>query len=90
METIKPFDVDSMRVKASVRIHTMFKGAPFIYVKYRGNYAEDYCQYKDGVIATFTVWYRDMLVCTSMEELESAHDRAQDYIKSIPERPWAS
>ena len=35
MKTIKPFNSDDMRVKASERIHKMFKGAPFIYVKYK-------------------------------------------------------
>ena len=39
MGTIKPFDTDSMRIKASERIHKMFKGAPFIYVKYKDNFA---------------------------------------------------
>ena len=55
MNTIKPFNVDEMRTKASERIHKMFKGAPFIYVKYKNTFAEGYCQYKDGVTAFFTV-----------------------------------
>lgn len=62
METIKPFtSIREMRIRASERIHAMFKGAPVICVKYRDNFAEGYCQYMDGVIATFTVWYRDLL-----------------------------
>ena len=79
MGTIKPYDVDSMRVKASQRIHTMFRNVPFIYIKY-----------KDGLIVTFTVWYRDMLICTSVEEVTSQHEKAMEYINSIPETPWAS
>lgn len=33
METIKPYNVDEMRTKASIRIHSMFKGAPVIVIK---------------------------------------------------------
>ena len=90
MGTIKPFNVDDMRVRASVRIHNMFKGAPFIYIKYKDTFAEGYCQYKDGITAFFTVWYRDMLVSISMEHPQSQHERALEYINSIPEKPWAS
>lgn len=61
MGTIKPFDVADMRIKASERIHKMFRGAPFIYIKYKNTFAEGYCQYKDGVTAFFTVWYRDIV-----------------------------
>ena len=57
MGTIKPYNVDEMRVKASERIHKMFKGAPFIYIKYKDTFAEGYCQYKDGIKAFFTVWF---------------------------------
>ena len=88
MGTIKPYNVDDMRVKASERIHKMFKGAPFIYIKYKDTFAEGYCQYKDGVIAFFEVWYRDMLVHTN-EEL-SPHEKAMAYVKSLEEKPWAS
>ena len=35
METIRPYNTDEMRIKASERIHKMFKGAPFIYIKYK-------------------------------------------------------
>ena len=90
MTTIRPYNVDDMRVKASERIHKMFKGAPFIYIKYKNTFAEGYCQYKDGVKAFFTVWYRDLLIRTSEEEPGSPHDKAVEYINSIPERPWAS
>lgn len=90
MGTIKPYDVDTMRVKASQRIHTMFRDVPFIYIKYKDTFAEGYCQYKDGLIVTFTVWYRDMLICTSVEEVTSQHEKAMEYINSIPETPWAS
>ena len=88
MGTIKPFNTDEMRVKASERIHQMFKGAPFIYIKYKETFAEGYCQYKDGVTAFFEVWYRDLLVRTSNNEHDSAHERAMAYIHSIPEKPW--
>ena len=90
MKTIRPYNIEDMRVKASVRIHTMFKGAPFIYIKYKDTFAEGYCQYKDGITAFFTVWYRDMLVSISMEHPQSQHERALEYINSIPEKPWAS
>ena len=88
MTTIRPYNVDGMRVKASERIHKMFKGAPFIYIKYKDTFAEGYCQYRDGVKAFFTVWYRDMLVKTS-EDL-SPHEKALAYIHSLEEKPWAS
>ena len=90
MGTIKPYDVDTMRVKASQCIHTKFRNVPFIYIKYKDTFAEGYCQYKDGLIVTFTVWYRDMLICTSVEEVTSQHEKAMEYINSIPERAWAS
>jgi hypothetical protein len=90
MGTIKPYNSDEMRVKASERIHSMFKNVPFIYIKYRDTYAEGYCQYKDGLVVSFTVWYRDLLIRTSEEEPESPHEKAVEYINSIPERPWAS
>ena len=90
MGTIKPYDVADMRIKASERIHKMFKGAPFIYIKYKNTFAEGYCQYKDGVTAFFTVWYRDMIVSTTVNETMSQHEKAMGYINSIPERPWAS
>ena len=90
MGTIKPYNSDEMRVKASERIHSMFKNVPFIYIKYRDTYAEGYCQYKDGLVVSFTVWYRDLLIHTSEEEPESPHEKAVEYINSIPERPWAS
>ena len=90
MGTIKPYNSDEMRVKASERIHSMFKNVPFIYIKYRDTYAEGYCQYKDGLVVSFTVWYRDLLMRTSEKEPESPHEKAVEYINSIPERPWAS
>ena len=90
MGTIKPYNSDEMRVKASERIHSMFKNVPFIYIKYRDTYAEGYCQYKDGLVVSFTVWYRDLLIRTCEEEPESPHEKAMEYINSIPERPWAS
>ena len=62
MGTIRPYNVDDMRIKVSERIHSMFKGAPVIIVKYKNTFAEGYCKYKDGVTAFFTVWYRDLLV----------------------------
>lgn len=83
MKTIKPFNVDEMRIKASERIHAMFKGAPVIVVKYKDNFADGYCQYKDGVTAFFTVWYRDMLVKTSEESFDGQHERAMQYINSM-------
>ena len=90
MGTIKPYDVDTMRVKASERIHRMFKNVPFLYIKYKDTFAEGYCQYKDGIKAFFTVWYRDLMVSTTTEEAVSPHEKAVEYINSIPERPWAS
>lgn len=83
MKTIKPFNVDEMRVKASERIHSMFKGAPVIVVKYKDNFADGYCQYRDGVTAFFTVWYRDMKVNTSDENFDGQHERAMAYINSM-------
>ena len=90
MGTIKPYNVDDMRIKASERIHKMFKGAPFIYIKYKDTFAEGYCQYKDGITAFFTVWYRDMLVHTSNEYEDCPHEKAMAYVKSLEEKPWAS
>ena len=83
MGTIKPYDVDTMRVKASERIHSMFKGAPVIIVKYKDTFAEGYCQYKDGVTAFFTVWYRDLLVKKEPVQVEGQHARAMAYINSL-------
>ena len=90
MGTIRPYNVDEMRIKASERIHSMFKGAPFIYIKYKNTFAEGYCQYKDGLTAFFTVWYRDLLVRTTETMEPRPHERAVEYINSIPETPWAS
>ena len=88
MTTIRPYNTDEMRIKASERIHRIFKGAPFIYIKYKDTFAEGYCQYKDGIKAFFTVWYRDMLVHTN-EEL-SPHEKALAYVHSLEKKPWAS
>ena len=90
MGTIKPFNTDSMRIKASERIHKMFKGAPFIYVKYKDTFAEGYCQYKDGVTASFEVWYRDMIIKTNDSNDICPHERALEYINSLPLKHWAS
>lgn len=75
MKTIQPFNTAEMRIRASERIHKMFRGVPFIYVKYRDNYAEGYAQYRDGIIACFTVWYRD-LVGERTVQSDSQHERA--------------
>ena len=83
MGTVKPFNVDEMRTKASERIHAMFKGVPVIVIKYKDNFAEGYCQYKDGVMAFFTVWYRDMLVMTDDMAYDGQHARAMAYINSL-------
>lgn len=83
MKTIRPYNVDDMRVKASERIHTMFRGAPVIVIKYKDTFAEGYAYYKDGVTAFFTVWYRDLLVRTNQTEADSQHDRAMAYIQSM-------
>ena len=88
MKTIRPYNVDDMRVKASERIHKMFKGAPFIYIKYKNTFAEGYCQYKDGVTAFFTVWYRDLIIRNA--EDSSPHEKALAYVHSLDEKPWAS
>ena len=88
--TIKPFNVEEKRVEVSQRIYSVFGKVPFLYVKYRDNYAEGYCQYKDGLMIGFTVWYRDMLVRTERYEPQSQHEKAVEYINSIQERPWAS
>ena len=80
MKTIRPFNSDEMRIKASERIHKMFKGAPFIFVKYKSTFAEGYCQYKDGTTAFFTVWYRDLI---SGVPRYGQHDYAMRYIQSI-------
>ncbi len=90
MKTIKAFNTDEMRVRASERIHAMFKGAPVIVVKYKNTFAEGYCQYKDGVTAFFTVWYRDLLVRTKGHSDISPHEKAMEYINSIPLKPWMS
>lgn len=88
MKTIRPYNTDEMRIKASERIHKMFKGAPFIYIKYKDTFAEGYCQYRDGVKAFFTVWYRDMIISTTEET--SPHEKALAYVHSLEEKPWAS
>lgn len=89
MKTIKAFNTDEMRVRASERIHAMFKGAPVIVVKYKNTFAEGYCQYKDGVTAFFTVWYRDLMVRTKERPEASPHEKALKYINSLKEKPWA-
>lgn len=83
MGTIKPYDVDTMRVKASERIHSMFKGASVIIIKYKNTFAEGYCQYKDGITAFFTVWYRDLLTKQEPVQVEGQHERAMAYINSL-------
>ena len=83
MGTIRPYNVDDMRIKASERIHSMFKGAPVIIVKYKNTFAEGYCQYKDGVTAFFTVWYRDLPVKQDPVQVEGQHERALAYINSL-------
>ena len=83
MGTIKPYDVDTMRVNASERIHTMFKGAPVIIIKYKDTFAEGYCQYKDGITAFFTVWYRDLLTKQEPVQVEGQHEKAMAYINSL-------
>ena len=88
--TIKPFNVEEKRVEASQRIYSVFGKVPFLYVKYRDNYAEGYCQYKNGQTVGFTVWYRDMIIRTDRYEAQSPHEKAMEYINSIPERAWAS
>ena len=90
MKTIRPYNVDEMRVKASERIHGMFKNVPFLYVKYKDTFAEGYCQYKDGLMIGFTVWYRDMVVRVEEYAPMSQHEAAMQYIRSIPETAWAS
>lgn len=81
--TIKPYNVDDMRIKASERIHAMFKGAPVIVVKYKDTFAKGYCQYKDGVMAFFTVWYRDLLIKPDCVQVEGQHERVMAYINSL-------
>ena len=81
--TIKPYNVDDMRIQASERIHGMFKGAPVIIIKYKDTFAEGYCQYKDGVTAFFTVWYRDLLVKPDCVQVEGQHERAMAHINSL-------
>ena len=81
--TIKPYNVDDMRIKASERIHAMFKGAPVIVIKYKDTFAKGYCQDKDGVMAFFTVWYRDLLVKPDCVQVEGQHERAMAYINSL-------
>ena len=83
MGTIKPYNVDDMRIKASERIHGMFKGAPVIVIKYKDTFAKGYCQYKDGVMAFFTVWYRDLLIKPDCVQVEGQHERAMAYINSL-------
>lgn len=83
MGTIKPYDVDGMRVKASERIHSMFKSAIVIVVKYKDTFAEGYCQYRDGTTAFFSVWYRDLLRDSVDVRYESQHDRAMEYISKM-------
>ena len=53
MGTIKkPYNTDEMRIKASERNSCkMFKGAPFIYIKYKDTLPKVIVQYKDGVKA---------------------------------------
>ena len=84
MGTVKPFNVDDMRIKASERIHSMFKSAVVICIKYKNTFAEGYCQYKDGTTAFFSVWYRDLLIEPVVNiQQESQHDRAMKYINSM-------
>lgn len=60
METIKKYDVDKMRGKASRMIHRMFKGAVEITVRYKDTFAEASCLWPDGVREYTAIFYYDL------------------------------
>ena len=80
MGTVKPFDVDEMRRKASEHIHRMFSGAIMIQAVYKDTFVKASCQWKDGVKEYVMVFYRDI----DRKPVEDGqHDRAMKYINSM-------
>ena len=87
MGTIKPFNVDEMRRKAAEHIHNMFKNAVMIQAIYKDTYVKATARFADGVTEYVMVFYRDI----DRKPMQyGQHNRAMEYINSIPERPWAS
>ena len=80
MGTIKPFNVDEMRRKASEYIHKMFSGAVIIQAVYKDTFVKASCQWKDGVKEYVMVFYRDIDRKTAED---GQHDRAMEYINSM-------
>lgn len=74
METIKKYNVDKMRAKASRQIHNMFKGAAVINVRYRDTFAEASCLWPDGVREYVVLFYYDL---KEQKEQEGQYDRAR-------------
>ena len=80
MGTIKPYNVDEMRTKASRHIYEMFKGAVMIQALYKDTYVKASCQWKDGVKEHVMIFYRDI----DRNPVEyGQHERAMQYINSM-------
>lgn len=87
MGTIKPFNVDEMRSKAAEHIHNLFKNAVMIQAIYKDTFVKATARFADGVTEHVMVFYRDI----DRKPMQyGQHNRAMEYINSIPERPWAS
>lgn len=80
MGTIKPFDVDEMRRKASVHIHKIFSGAVMIQAVYKDTFVKASCQWADGVKEHVMVFYRDL---DRKPAIDGQHERAMQYINSM-------
>ena len=83
METIKKYDVDKMRAKASRLIHGMFKGASVINVQYKDTFAEASCLWPDGVMEFFAVFYHDL---RDREVPMGQYDRARRIVEETFEK----
>lgn len=81
MGTIKPYNIDEKRIEASQHIHALCKGAIVIVIKYKDTFAEGYCQYRDGAIVSFEMWYRDMQ--PRVNNYAGRSEQALAYIHSI-------
>ena len=73
---VKYLSQEDLRIKASERVHEMFKGAPFICIKYYSTYALASCQWNDGVREHVMIDYDEFIP-------EGQHGIAMQYINSM-------
>ena len=86
MRTIKPFNVDEMRVKASQK-NTLHLRVPFYITGTTTQ--KDTANTRMGLIVGFTVWYRDMLVRVE-EYTHQPSTRRWNTSIQFPKSAWAS